>query len=193
MNRSSRGHRQSERSRRKSRRLPEQRRRKIGDSLRHAVALNGDDASLSDRVQQIEGKVARFDVELDPQLFRSMFFFEFVRFGIDFRSADHDDAMSRPFREEMGAEVVAAHVSGEKDRAAARLHCLEVLVTRELPIGNYVRFLEAHVVGERPREVPEDAIGAKKIGDGGRSWLDRFQIAHDAAAGRCPEQKKQRP
>src|SRR5437870_879552 len=113
---------------------------------------------------------------------------------IDFRSAHHDDLPMRRLRENVGAEVVAAHVGGEDNGAAvASGQLLEVLETDELPVGHHLLLTKASSIGDRPGVVPEHSIRTKEIRDRPGSRFYRPQIAHDVAPSRSPQKKEQRP
>ena len=49
---------------------------------------------------------------------------------------------------------------------ALSLQRLEVIQAGELPVGHRAQLLEAHVVGDRPGVVPEDAVAAEEVRDG---------------------------
>ena len=70
-------------------------------------------------VQQIERQLRRARVELDAQSFRAVMLLELARLRIGLRRAHHHDAPRRRLGEKMRAEVVAAHVRGQENRAVA--------------------------------------------------------------------------
>ena len=76
--------------------------------------------------REVEGQIRRLDVELDLHFVGLARFLEGTRLRVDFGRTHHDDPLTRGLREEVRAEVVAAHVRGEEDGAAALLHRLEV-------------------------------------------------------------------
>src|SRR5207253_2474073 len=110
-----------------------------------------------------ERQRAAVGVELNLDLAGQALLFELPRLRIDLRRAHHHDAPPRDFGEEMRAEVVAAHVRGEENRAAAGLQRVEVLPSLELPGGDHARLAETPGVAEGPGEVPEDAVAAEEV------------------------------
>src|ERR1043165_1466625 len=93
----------------------------------------------------------------------------------------------------MRAEVVGAHVRGEKDRAAADAQRLEVLAPGELPLRDRVNLAKAFRVTDAPGVVPEDAVAAEEVRERGGAGEDDREVAHDAAPPRPPQQKEERP